>query len=106
MNKLKAGFIIGLSVAISIISSPSVLGMSSAGNENDGNKNRQIAKKKDEITNSLKKSVKHSVKFGGKDCFLVMVPAPETNDHIGIPAPKIDDDIGITGEEYRDSGDP
>jgi|GEM_PF-5173217 len=51
----------------------------------------------------IDKSVKYSSRIFGKECFLMLVPAPDINDPIGIPAPEIHDSIGIPEQEMYDS---
>jgi len=97
MNKFKVAMVIALSVII-VLMSPSY-GFVSA-----DEKEKDIFL--DNLKDNLEESIKYSIEFGGKDCFLMLIPAPETNDPIAITLPNIDDDIAIKGKEYNNPRNP
>ena len=75
---------------------------SSINEENSSYRSEEIISLND-IKDDTEKSIRYSVKFGGKDCYLILVPAPEINDPIGITAPETNDNIGITGDYQKNA---
>lgn len=59
----------------------------------DKNKDSNLKHEEKEI-----KEIKKSVKIRDTEYFLIMVPAPEINDPIGMPAPNINDPIEASPE--------
>ncbi len=113
MNRFKIVLTIILFIVIGLISPPSV-SVSAEDNlvveERDEKLTTVYMNRKDisidDLKNSSAGTLKYSVEFRGKDCFLILIPAPEINDPIGITVSNIDDDIGITGKEYNKPKNP
>jgi hypothetical protein len=87
MGRIKVVLVGVLTVGMLFVFSPDVSGNSDT---------EPVAAENNGIKNNLDKSVRFSVEFNGKECYLMLVPPPEINDPIGIPAPEISDPIEIS----------
>lgn len=78
----------------------------SATDENATNENTTDERKPLQIPSVEREDVvRYSANTFGKECSIILLPPPETNDKIGIPAPKIDDGICIGGENKKEGSE-